>query len=243
MTATYGTFSNTTYTGRVNTTITAPTSIANGNFLFLGHITVNPSGAAVTQTLPAGFTQIGTRQTGVEGTVQYGVVMGYKIASGESGDYTVTHASSNSQGLMLRVTGSQRLTIDFFTQNSGPSGVGVVTTATGLTPSVTDALLLMLGINWNAAALTPPTGMTERLDSTLLYFCSQALASGAATGNKTYNQSTGTPPWFANLISIRDTSGPYVKVAGVWKPVVPWVKVSGVWKPARAFVRTGGVWK
>ncbi len=211
--------SNTTYASRTNTVVTAAAlgSIANDDLLLAFVLTgANPTPPAVTP--PAGFSQIPgatwpmTVTQGGGNTFTISAVGYYKFASGESGDYTFTHASGSSQGVMLRVSGAD--TSSPFTpapsQNEKEGGVsGEDTVFTGLTTATDESLIVAYAFDWGDTTvnLTPPTGttptFTERLDTAITYVATGVLAAAGATGDKTMaNNSSTVHPWVASLVAV-----------------------------------------
>lgn len=206
--------SNTTYALRTNTTITAPTGIANDDLLLLLFITAE-NVEAPDPTPPAGFTILpGAWPIDVTGGVFNVEFRAYhKIASGETGDYTVTHVDTRSQGVMMRISGVDTTT-PFSPNPTLNSGTADDTTASGLTTTVNNVMIVLAAFDWGDTAndLTPPTGttptFTEHLDVPLTYVAAGVLATAGATGDKTMaNNSTGVNPWGAALIAIAPASG------------------------------------
>ena len=203
MTATYGTIARTAYGSRSNTVTSVPASTANGDLLILVAITGNAT--VVPITLPAGFTAIGSAQAGADSvSYDWHAVMGYRIASSEPANYTCTHATADSETMMIRIDGSGTLSVDVFSQ-AHTAGQDFTSIATSVTPTATDDLLLFLSLNWDFVGMSPPTGMTEQHDSEFIYLATEALASSSATGTRT--QAHPNSPWFANLIAIKDAVG------------------------------------
>lgn len=210
MTATYGAIGRIDYGSRTNTAIPYPASPGSGDFLVLLHITAN-SGAAVSATLPGDFSALGSAQTGQDsGGFGWRLIMGTKVADGsETGNATCTHASTSSEGMIVRIDGSNTLSVDAFSQaQRTPPTTFTNQNAVGatITTTVTDALLLYFRLNWDEVALTPPTGMTERQDSQFLYLATEALSASGATGTRSSGPSNANP-WFANMIAIKDVAG------------------------------------
>jgi hypothetical protein len=113
---------------------------------------------------------------------------------------------------VIRIDGSGTLSVDVQSQNK-LDGIGDGTTiATSVTTTVANDLLVYVGLNWIAAAMTPPSGMTEQLDSTLVYVATEALGAAGATGTRT--QTHPTNPWFGNLIAIKDVGTSALTVTG-----------------------------
>jgi hypothetical protein len=200
--------SNTTFASRTNTTITAPTGIATGNVLVMAFVTESV-GTAPTPTFPAGWTEIGSVITGSDEGFEMGVRCAIKVASGESGDYTVNHTTCSAQGWIGRFSGVNTTTPQDATStgNTGDAtGSAATRTWTGLTTVTNNVLLLAIGWDWDSSAgLSPPSGMTERLDTTVTYVATETRATAGATGNRTHTSSTSTDggPWFARLIALR----------------------------------------
>ncbi|MDH4235603.1 MAG: hypothetical protein OEV17_00015 [Nitrospira sp.] len=210
--------SNTTYASRTNTTVTAPSGIANGDTLFYALFT--GASSPVTATAPSGFAlpSGGTWPIAVvdEGSFDGRYYVWYKIASGESGNYTATHAAASTQGVMWRVSGGDgaqpAATTNFGTTPTAPND----STATGLTTTNNGALVMVVGWDWADTTnnLTGPSGttptFTERLDVTLTGLWTGNLATAGATGNKTFannSNNTGTWPWAASMLVVEPSAG------------------------------------
>lgn len=210
----YEAISNTTYASRTNTTIAAAGlgTIADNDLLlllFLGGATTE----APDPTPPTGFTICPgawpTEATGGSFNVEYRAY--YKYASGESGNYTVTHASASSQGAILRFSGA-KLSSAFNptpTTRVAADPAETDSTAPGLTTAADGTMIVWNGHSWGDTTtnLTPPTGttptFTERLDTLLMYVATGVLTTAGATGDKTMaNNSSGNSPWVASLIAI-----------------------------------------
>lgn len=207
------TVSNTTYASRTNTTIVAPSGISNGDLLLLFCLT-GGSGTSPAVTIPGGFTPLSGSPSSVTDTGSFNIRMwaAYKVATGESGDYTCSHAAASSQGFMLRVSGvntSSPLDVTP-TLNTGTNGT---TTFTGVTTTQDNVVVVLAGHDWADTAnnLTPPIGTTptfaEHLDTTLIYAASGTLSSAGATGDKTMtNNSAISSPWAAWMIALSPAS-------------------------------------
>src|SRR4051794_10003191 len=105
MAVAYGSSSLVAEATAANATFTAPTGIADGDTLLICEFLFNGSGAPPTPTPPTGFVQApGTWPLHlVVGAAQADVYLWWKTAASESGNYTVTHASSVRRGVMARV--------------------------------------------------------------------------------------------------------------------------------------------
>lgn len=196
----FGSISNTTYAARTNTTVTAPASIANGDLLIAQLILVHTTVPADPTGIPSGWTQIGSYQTATAGGASAKIGIWYKIAASESGDYTWTHANAEwgTQGLIARYTGVSSGSPINASSSLAESPASTTRTATGVTTTVANCMALFIGWDWadTANALSPPSGMTERLEvNPLSYVAEVAVPSAGATGNKSHvcNSVSGFP--------------------------------------------------
>ena len=226
----FQTISNTTYASRTDTTITAPTGIVNGDLLLMFFITLAGT-EAPDPTAPAGFAVTpGAWPADVSaGGFNLEFRSFYKFASSESGDYLVTHATASSQGVLLRISGAHA-TAPFSptpTLNANSGVVAEDTTATGLTTSVADCLIVLAAFDWGDTTnnLVPPTGstptFTERLDVAISFIATGMMVTAAATGDKTFaNNSLLVNPWGASLLAIAPATGSPVPLAYTQKRMV-----------------------
>lgn len=209
----------TTYASRTNTTLTAPAGIQNGDVLLIVHLTGAVT-TAPTATAPSGFNLVsGTYPVSTSaGGFNVRVNIWYKIASGESGNYTVTHSSCSSQGYICAISGGSSSQPASTTNNGTAS---TTTTALTLTTAGNDALVMFVSQDWGdfTNALTPPAGTTptfsERFDtantqSSILYVADGVLASAGATGNKTITSNSGgtsNSGWSGYLVAVEASGG------------------------------------
>ena len=207
MAVAYGDAFSLTEATTVNSVYTAPTGIVNNDVLILMHFEFNGAGDVSSlspPTPPAGFAAIpGVTNPHQPGNTNYGVWFYYKVASGESGNYTVTHTSCVNRGILARYGGAEP---------SGPFSpnavytqsvlAGTTVTFTGMTTSVSNCLIIGMFYDDNDAGgnLVVPTGgnvtFTERIDNNHgNYLCDGPLAAAGATGTPTWtsNSTTGTP--------------------------------------------------
>lgn len=200
-------FTSTTYASRTNTTLAAPSGLADNDILLAG-IFVGKSGTAPSVAAPSGFTALTGSPTSV--TDAYGfngkLNVFWKRAASESGSYTFSHSSASSQGLLLAISGAvtSGSPIDASSNNTG---LGQTSTATGVTTTVPNDLLLYIAHDWEGAgALSPPSGFTEIFDS-LIYSARMSQATAGASGSKTQtNGNLYGEPWAAWLIAIKPPS-------------------------------------
>lgn len=134
-----------------------------------------------------------------------------KVASGESGDYTVTHLNANTNAYMLACVGGNIISPTPTTN----TGLDSTATAPGLT-TVTDGNLIVYWCSkWNFPGITPPGGttptLTTRMDGSLslLFVSTGTLSPQGATGDKvaTNLPNTSTEPWASGLVSIQAAGG------------------------------------
>jgi len=201
----------------VDSVYVAPTGITDGDLLINWHFEFSPSaGAPPTPTAPAGFSTV-PGPTWPLANANNGTAIRqwawYKIASSESGNYTVTHSSCVNRGMMLRVTGADTST-PFSPNATSNTGTGTTSTFTGLTTSVNNCFVLALmsdnndnGANLTAPAQTPPT-FTERIDDNHgNYLAAGTMVTAGATGTPTMTNNSGAAQgWFAVLMSIQPSA-------------------------------------
>lgn len=155
-------------------TVTAPSSITNGNALWAGCMVSGTSSENFTP--PAGFNQIGTTITQVANGNKIVMAQWCKVAASESGNYAFSWDVSTGTGkkcAMLNISGTT-CTNDGIAQNSGVTQQTVVT---GFTPTSTnDLLVAFAGV-------------------------SQTGSFGAGIGSPgTFTQQQGPPPALTNTL-------------------------------------------
>lgn len=194
------------YGSRTNTTIAAPSGVQDGDILLMFFGVAGAT--APTPTFPAGFS---TAAGPIFNTVSFFSVnyhCVWKRASSESGDYTVTHSVGSSFAFMLCISGA-KASGSPINAISASSGAGVTTTATGITPTADNCLIIFGAHDWGDTGnnLSPPSGSTptfaELLDSTLRYYADGVLATAGATGDKSItNNSVSGSNWGVYLVAI-----------------------------------------
>lgn len=208
MAVAYRSQTSTTYASRTNTVLTAPSGLANDDIL-LAAVFVGANSTAPAVTAPAGFTALTGSPTsrsdsgGFNGRLN----LFWKRAASESGSYTFSHSSASSQGLLLAYSGCVTFgsPIDASSNNVGD---GATATATGITTTAANDLLVWISHDWEGTgALNPPSGFSERLDS-LLYAADATQASAGASGNKTQTNANGVGGvWAAWLVALKPATG------------------------------------
>lgn len=204
------------YGTRTNSTITAPSGIADGNvlvaILHVGDATAEPSLAV---TPPAGWTELTGSPIEASRPDPYTLSLRFysKVASSESGNYTFTHASGESEGIIYRLTGASTTspinpnpTVNESVDN--PVATGQTTTGLSITTAVNGSLVIMASDAWDGPPTDPPTGttptFTERYQGTIFYACDGVMATAGATGDKSHanaNASTALP-WCCVMIAV-----------------------------------------
>jgi hypothetical protein len=206
--AAYRSHSVTTYASRTNTTVTAPSGIADGDVLLLYLFIYYGTGSAPSVTLPTGFAALTSYPaTLTVGSENARVYLASKDASGESGNYTITHPTHSTQALIVAVSGGA----SGAPTSSTNTGTGTTATATGVTTAAANAFVGYFAANWDGfGAAGAPAGTTptfaERVDSTAIYLATGTWASSGATGNKTQSVSTGNA-WHAGLAAVEAAGG------------------------------------
>ena len=191
--------------GQVNTTVPRPEPMSDGDILLMMFII---SGEGI-PTFPAGWSTLQgpSSQTHSESSITLTRYLLWKIASGESGDYLITHSSYRTASILLCITGAASATP--VSTNNG--GLGFTTTALSVTTPANDSLVCFFQSNWTAfGSGTPPSGttppFTERWDdaTTILYEADGVLSAAGATGDKSVANVNlnATDPWGAFLVAV-----------------------------------------
>lgn len=211
MAVAYRSSTSTTYTTRTNTTLTAPAGIQNGDILVVWFV-VGAVGVAIPVTPPAGFNVAsGFPHSTNDGAFIVNCYVWWKVASGESGNYTFTHVLADSQGWIGAYSGADT-GAPLTPAPTYASGTGQTSTATGLTTARNSSAVIFVEHDWGDLTndLTPPTGttptFTERTTGTIaiVYVADGVLSTAGATGNKTITNNNNVGfPWQASLIAIQ----------------------------------------
>ncbi len=214
MAAAFRSLAGTTYASRIDTTISKPTGTVDGDILIMMHIV--GGSPPPTTTLPSGWTTFSGYPLSVaDGGFQIDTILAWKLASSEGASYTVSHggpAQHNSDGVIVAVSGATSTGI----QAGSSNGTGTSSTATGITTSGSNALVLWLGHNWSlygsaAVPAGPTPTFTERQDSgtSLIYVATGVLAAAGATGNTSQSDNdngAGSDPWRVALVGVESPS-------------------------------------
>jgi photosystem II stability/assembly factor-like uncharacterized protein len=201
--------SSTTYAIRTDTTLSVPSGIADDDII-IAAIFVGADTAAPSVIAPAGFTELPGSPTSVtDGGNFNGQLHVYaKRAASESGSYTFTHSSASSQAVLLAYAGASKSGL-FIDEASHNTGVGVSSTALGITTTQPNDMLIWISHDWTAPGnLSPPVELTERFDG-LIYAADIPFASTGATNDvvQSDNGNSGADPWAAWLIGITPDNG------------------------------------
>lgn len=211
------------YGNRTNTTLPAPSGITDGDVLLAVMFAASDPG--VTVTPPAGWTVLTgfplVYHRGQPGYT-YRLYAFVKVASGESGNYTFTHTTADSEGWLGRYTGASTSApinpapaVDTDTGDvgtNGPEDSGTDLNPGSITTEVDGSMVVFIGSTWDAADFTPPTGttptFTERLDGTALFVADGVMATAGNTGNKVViSTQVEARPNASALICIEAASG------------------------------------
>lgn len=188
------------------TSLFAPAGVADDDIIIATILTGGVT-EAPDPTFPAGFTEIGSASDVSAGGFNMELRVGLKVASSEPEYYTFTHSQAYTQASVSCFRG-----VDTSTPQDATSTLNTTSsttrTWTGLTTATSGAWLVALGTDWADTTnnLTPPSGMTERLDITLTYIATEERATAGATGDRSHtsNTSSGGGGWnSARLIALR----------------------------------------
>lgn len=182
--------------------INKPTGVVDGDIL-IASVMAGGVNQTPTITAPSGWTLIAS-STHTESNVGYygdesvteRFSTYYKVASGEgsSWDWTNNMGSGIAGGVVAAFSGGDTSTpIDAY---NAPRLAQA--TALGITTITNDALLVGIGGEAGfASASTPPTGMTEQLDTNFVV-ATEARATAGATGNRTWGTWTTNSQTFGS---------------------------------------------
>lgn len=218
MGATYRSHTSLSLGTRTNSTWLAPSGIADNDIL-LAVFALGRNPSVPTLTPPAGWTAMPVLPVTINKGAGYQLSLQgyYKVASGESGSYTFTHESADSEGVLYCL--SRALTGQVVIRPDPTTGTGTDDTAEapGLTTLHADTFVLYVFDVWDSIGPSPgpPVGttptFTERYDpgsSGIIYAADGTLATAGATGDKVHTSTwanAGGNPWAASLIAAADT--------------------------------------
>ena len=197
------------YASRTNTTVPAPAGIVNSDILLLALAIGRAGGTPPAPTFPAGWTVIAGPSTEVDaGAFQVTRRLAWKVASGESGDYLITHTVASTSAVILCVSGGNTGVTPISSNNGRTAGgTNTLTRALSITTTVANSYVAFMVHGWGFyGAALPPTGYTERSDPAngLCYAADNIFATAGATGDATHtNPSTNVSDrWGAFLVGI-----------------------------------------
>lgn len=177
----------------VSAAVDLPASVAEGDLLIAFCVA---AGGASTLSTPSGWTQVGSKYTWT--IYSYQTAAYYKIAAA-SEPSTTNFGSNIREGYMACYRNASSVS-DYgsYTQASGASNL-----LTGVASGSGKMLLALIHDRDTAPAFTPPTDMTERLDSGATYW-RHGLADqlAAPTEDKTWTMTAGSFPSVAVLLVI-----------------------------------------
>jgi len=194
---------NTTYASRVSTTLTPPAGLTNGDIL-IATIFVGRGSAPMNPSLPGGWAEFGTKTAVTDGGFYGDLHIYWKRAASESGDYLFTTGitAHSTQGLLKAYSGC-KATGTPLAATSNNTGTGTAEVGTGITTTAANSWLLYEAHNWEGTGtLTPPAGMTERLDI-LVYSADELITAAGPTGNRSHaNVNAGANPWAVRMVEL-----------------------------------------
>lgn len=207
---------------RTNTTIPAPANIKDGDLLVI-MLYVELAAA----TPPPGFmpfTGLGGVAFPIHTTTTFWAWR--KIASGESGDYLITHGNAPANAFMMVYTGVDLAVIEDVVPsiNSGNANPNLL--ATGVNAATVGSRLIYGGAMWNVPTsgdMVVPTGTTPRFTKLWipndspdspegvfgLIVADGQIFSPGATGNKTATNGPTLDDWVTTLITLRPAKDAY----------------------------------
>jgi len=185
------------------TTITKPAGTVD-NDVMLAQIYAEPNGQTI--DLLTGWTLIATAD---HATAGFRSRWYWKRAASEGTNYVWTATGSGWLGGAIAaysgcITSGSPIDVNG-AGNTGGSDTSAI--ASAITTTVIDTLIVFGSHQFNEPrTLTPPSGMTERLDADLNYFADVAQAAAGSTGSKTATISAADF-WSAILIALKPPAG------------------------------------
>lgn len=172
--------------------VAVPSGTANGDLLVSFITNINP----VFITTPSGWTRIGSIYTW--SSLGYGTAAFYRVASSEPANYSF--GSNIRIGYMVAYRNASTINANgSYEQKSGTS-----MTFTGISSTAGSLLLSFIHDRDSAIALTQPTGMITRLNSSGTYFrCGLAELLSADNSNRTWTASANAFDAVGILIAIK----------------------------------------
>lgn len=171
------------YGTRTNTTVARPTGTTTGDVIVVS-LAVGGNGAPA-PTAPAGWAPIASDVLYTDGGWNVHLSMWLKVYDGAA-SWTWTHSSSSTQAFVSAYSGVDNTTpIDvaattaFSNTLAGPASA----TAASLTTVTAGALGIIARGSWDGAAITAPTGWTERSDTPVLWVADRTFTTAGATGS------------------------------------------------------------
>lgn len=204
---------------RTNSTITAPTGIANGDLLVaVLHVGDSSALPALTVTPPAGWTEVTNSPSASDKPDPYTIAIHvfHKVASGESGNYTFSHTSAETEGYMYRLTGADTTTpIDATPAAQQFSGTNGQTTGyDSVTPVTNGAFLIFAESDWDGPGAGAVSGSTPTISvrraGSISWIGDGTQTTAGATGARTRtngNTHTSLTRWASIVVPIRPATG------------------------------------
>lgn len=196
------------YGSRANSTINKPSGTADGDLL-IAQFVLERDGSAHSATPPAGWTLLDDF-TFDAFSAYYRTYLYWKIAGGsEPSSYTWTHTTGLSSGLLVAYSGVNASTpfdVAYSRADKILDGPG---DATAIAPSITtvtaDTMLLTLRTSWDGNTVSPTSGWSERVDSTVVYAQDRTQAVAGATGTVSLasGNASARVPWVIWQIALR----------------------------------------
>lgn len=204
---------NTTYATRQYTDIPNP-GVLDKDYLLLTYLWArNATGIGDPMTVPSGFTPLIDTLTAVAGGFTVNMrVYGKFAGTSEPSNYEFAQSDNlfNTQGI-LHVYRGVNLTNPLDTTpsvNGYTSNNGTTYTFSGITTATNHAMIVAIGHDWGDFAnnLTPPAGMTERLDTSIVYTADAYQDTAGPTGDKTMGSNSSlSDPWSTVLLALRSS--------------------------------------
>ena len=193
---------------------TAPAGVTTGDLILVAFDLADP---AATVTVPTGFTLVKDQLFNLNN--KHAFVYQKDAGASEPSTYSFTASAGNIiRGFCAAYQSSGGgVAIDVSSKNSG---TGTSITATGVTTGYANETIVFIGgfsiTSSTPNIITPPSGMTERSESTPQHaeWADVAFVGPGATGNKSASSSPTSAAWAAFLIALRGFNSGAVAMGG-----------------------------
>lgn len=187
-------------------TVTAPSGVANGDFLIAFVTVYDDVNTVLTQ--PSGWTLRGDQDSGTSGNHVTITVWTKDAGGSEPGSYTWSSNSGAYMDILCLAYSAMHASAFDVIQASSGEGVSTTYSATGITTTVANELLLVACSTYFGAS-NIISGMTQRAESEsgAVRVMEETIASAGATGSRGTDLFAGTDDFVAFAVGLKPAGG------------------------------------